>query len=196
MNALAVRLLGGLLLGLALAAGSYWAGDQNRNNAWLAKNAKVERDAHAKYEVEVVRGDRAAGSFLTAHQAMQTQFEDLTEKFHALRHRVPLVVAAPGLACSGPGSAEPHSPQADTKGVGDSPVLSAAVWMWNSALTGTDQPAGACSAVDTSEAACAVASTLDLDVAWANHAVNAQLCAEDRLAHQRLIDFLTTKAKP
>ena len=65
--------------------------------------------------------------------------------------------------------------------------------MWNSALTGTDQPAGACGAANTATPACAAATSLTTADAWDNHTFNAQLCAEDRLAHQRLIDFLTLK---
>ena len=180
----------------------YWAGDHNRNNAWLAKQAKVERQAKADYEAEVKRGNDASGAFLVEHQAMQSNFQNLTEKFNGLSKRVPLVVAGRPDACStradrvdaqrspklqpGPQALDGSEPAGAA-----SPVLTAgAVWMWNSALTGTDQPAGACGSLDTTEAACAAATTATIDDAWANHKTNAQLCAEDRLAHQHLIDFL------
>ncbi len=205
MSALAVRLLGGLLLMLAVASGSYWAGDHNRNNAWLAKQATVERDAHSKYEAEVKHGDEAVGSFVVEHQAMQSDFQNLTEKFNGLSKRVPLVVAdgarsacAAGASSLGLDPGAQLQPRPETLGsgerAGDSPVLTAgAVWVWNSALTGTDQPSGSCGSLDTSEAACAVATSATLDDAWANHRTNAQACAENRLAHDRLIDFLKGK---
>ena len=65
--------------------------------------------------------------------------------------------------------------------------------MWNSALAGADHPAGACGLADTSKAACDADAGVTLAEAWANHALNARLCAEDRLNHQRLIDYLTDR---
>lgn len=206
MSALAVRWLAGLLCTLAVAAGSYWAGDHNRNNAWLAKQAVVDRDAHAKYVAEVVRGDKAMGNLITEHQALQSNFQNLTEKFNGLSKRVPLVLVGGGSACAtGPdslgigrlGKPRPQPEALDGRELssGDGPRLTAgAVWMWNSALTGTDQPAGACGANDTTSAACAAATEATLDDAWANHRANAQTCAEDRLGHKSLIDFLNKRA--
>jgi hypothetical protein len=66
--------------------------------------------------------------------------------------------------------------------------------MWNSALAGSDQPSGACGLADPASPACAAQTGITLDDAWDNQAVNAQQCAEDRLNHQNLIDYL--KAKP
>ena len=68
--------------------------------------------------------------------------------------------------------------------------------MWNGALTGSDQAAGACGPAGPTEgadAACAQGSGLTLDDAWANHAANAQACAADRQRYQRLIDFFNGK---
>ena len=68
--------------------------------------------------------------------------------------------------------------------------------MWNGALTGSDQAAGACGPAGTAEgsdAACTEGSGLTLDDAWANHAANAQACAADRQRYQRLIEFLNGK---
>jgi hypothetical protein len=190
MTAMAVR----LLVALALLAGAYWAGDHNRNNAWLAKQASVERDAHAKYEAEVMRGNDAFGAFLVEHQAMQGKFENLTEKFNELGKRAPLLAArSPGVVCGpAPGEAEMGVAAVPDVGAPDR-LTTGAVWMWNSALTGTDQPSGACGLADTSQAACAAATTATVDDAWANHKTNAQLCAEDRLVHQRLFDYLTSR---
>jgi hypothetical protein len=80
------------------------------------------------------------------------------------------------------------------RAAGDSVLSAGAVWMWNSALAGTDVPTGACSTADTSESACAADTTISLVDAWRNHARNAQSCAEDRLRYQRLIDFLRTRS--
>ena len=195
-----------LALCAAVLLAGYWAGDHHRNNAWLAKQVKVERQAKADYEAEVKRGDAAVGVLVADARAMQSNFQNLTEKFNGLSKRVPLTTGAAGArgACAAGAGALGLDPGAqlqarpETLGGsqrdGDSDLLTAgAVWMWNSALTGTDQPSGACGLADTSEAACAVATTLDLDDAWANHRANAQRCAEDRLAHQRLIDFLNLK---
>lgn len=187
-----------VLILLAVATGSYWAGDHNRNNAWLAKQATVERDAHAKNEAEVVRGDTAVSNLITESQAMQGNFQKLTEKFNGLSKRVPLAVFADAGADSFCRNADvnrgvPAEGPIDRDGA-DSGVLTAgAVWMWNSALAGQDQPAGACSLADTSTAACAAETNITLDDAWANHRANAQACAADRLAHDRLIDFLTKR---
>ena len=72
-----------------------------------------------------------------------------------------------------------------------------AVWLWNSALTGSDAPpAGACrvdAATGQATAACAEDAGLDLTDAWANQAANARACADDRLRHQRLIDYLQAR---
>lgn len=67
-----------------------------------------------------------------------------------------------------------------------------AVSLWNSALAGRDVPAGACRLDDASGAACAARAGVSLDEAWANHAVNAQLCADDRARYERLIEFVRT----
>jgi hypothetical protein len=65
-----------------------------------------------------------------------------------------------------------------------------AVSLGNSALAGAPVPSGACRLDDPSQAACAAGSGLQLDDAWRNHTVNAQLCAEDRARHERLIEFV------
>ena len=206
MSAIALRWLAGLLVSLTMLAGAYWAGDHNRNNAWLAKQAIAERAANKKYAAEVERGNAAAGEFIGEHQAMQSDFQNLTEKFNGLSKRIPLVVAVGGNACTAgssrllperPGQPEvrPAAPAGNDLAGDAGPYLSAgAVWMWNSALTGTDQPAGACGAANTATSACAAATGATLDDAWANHTINAQQCAEDRLGHKGLIDFLNKRA--
>jgi hypothetical protein len=211
------ELLVALLAVLAATAFGYTQGAKHNEQKWLVNQAKVERSARADYDDQARRGEVAAAQYLKDTRALTGQFNDLTEKFNVLRKRTPLVVArAGGPACAQrvlapnassapvvPGSptqpgmaSRPDSPAPDIAPVpGDSsPVLTAgAVWMWNSALTGTDQPSGACGAADPTAAACVAATTATVDDAWDNHIANAQACAANRLAHQRLIDFVQTQ---
>ena len=206
MSTIALRWLAGLAVFAGVFAGvfaaGYWRGDVARDNAWMAQNLQTERAAAKKYQAEVVRGDKAAGAYAVESQALQTQFIDLTEKFHALRKRIPLVAKSAARVPGGDASfgragarSAPPPVQPAAAGRDDSvdagPALTAgAVWMWNSALAGADQPAGACGALDPTAPACAVETSITLDEAWDNHGANAEICAGNRLAHQRLIDFL------
>jgi hypothetical protein len=203
------ELLVGLLAIIAAAALGYTQGAKHNEQKWLANQAKVERSARADYDAQASRGEVAAANYLKETRALTGQFNDLTEKFNVLRKRVPLVVASRPVVCVRDlriGRSEDHVPgEAPTRpnpeqaglgdGIGDAgPVLTAgAVWVWNSALTGTDQPTNSCGAADPTAAACAAASPITLDDAWDNHIANAQACAANRLAHQRLIDFVQAK---
>lgn len=198
--------LAGILALLGAMGAGYWAGDHQRNNAWLAKQAAVERKAHEAYQAEVARSNLAAQNFVAEYGSMQTNFSNLEGKFHDVLKRVPLVLykqraperqqpgtATPGLR--GQLDAQPDLAAADAPaepaGLAGSLRLSlGAVWLWNSALTGADTPAGACNAADPTAAACALDAGLALDAAWENHVLNAQSCALDRLRHQRLIDYI------
>lgn len=194
----------GPVLVLLVGGAGYLAGDYDRNNAWLAKQALVERQAHAAYEAEVQRGQAAASKSIAKERAMQTSFETLEVKFDELRKRAPLVVYRPGAPAiqTTQGGAQPSvtGAGADAGTVAGAPggapgLTLAAVWMWNSALAATDMPAGACGAADTATEACAADSGIDLAAAWANQAMNAKTCALDRLRHQQLIDYLTPPVK-
>ncbi|MDP3652451.1 MAG: hypothetical protein Q8R67_12285 [Rhodoferax sp.] len=201
-----------LLLVLAWSGAAYWAGDHNRDNAWLAKQVTTERKAREALEAEVQRGQVAARASIAEAQALQQSYTVLKEKFDAFTSRGPLVVwrNSSGAACAGdavPGSAvaparQPEGPGGSGPGAvaadaGAFVSLSAgAIWMWNSALAGTDTPAGACGAADPTAPACSVDAGLGLEAAWANHVANAQTCAEDRLRHQRLIDFVNPRPAP
>ena len=68
--------------------------------------------------------------------------------------------------------------------------------MWNSALAGTDVPAGTCGLADASVEACAADSGLTVDDAWTNHDINVRSCAADRLRYRALIEFLTERPAP
>lgn len=193
-----------LLLPLLLAwsAAVYWVGDHNRNNAWLAKQAAAEQQAHQAYVAEVARGQAAASQSVSEQQKLQKNYSLLEGKFHELRSRGPLVVfknqtpasaqaggAAVSLAATGTDSL-PGTPGAGA--VGSIALSLGAVWMWNSALTGIDTPAGTCGAVDIATAACTADSGIGFEAAWENHATNAKSCALDRARHQRLIDYVST----
>lgn len=185
------RALAALVLLLIAAGAGYWAGDRQRDNAWQAKQTQVVRDAHQKYQEEVKRGNEAAGHFLAELGQQEDRYAGLEIKFEALRKRVPLLVPpaasqAPAPAAGGAAAAPPLCINFLVR-----PELSlAAVWMWNSALAGTDVPAGACGADAATEEACAAGAGLSIADAWANHTVNAQSCAADRLRLERLIDYL------
>lgn len=194
---IAARALVALVLLLIAAGGAYWAGDRQRNNAWLAKEAGIVRDAHQKYQEEVGRGQQAAGNYLDDLRDQETRYADLESKFETLRKRVPLLVppaAGQPLAAAArpePGVDSPGSPSPQCIQLVVRPQLSlGAVWMWNSALEGRDVPAGACGADAATPQACAAAAGLTAADAWDNHAVNARTCASDRLRYERLIDYL------
>lgn len=213
-----------VLLILAWGGAGYWAGDHQRNNAWLVKQAAIERKDHQAYVTEVERSNTAATSFAQEYGAMAKQFSTLEGQLNDARKRTPLAVyrnqfgnpanklagcpvvgglaLAPGLV---PAPADAPS-GADAPVAGpldaapavrpDDVALSlGAVWLWNSALTGVNTPAGACGAVGAPESACAAAAGLGLEAAWDNQAANAKTCALDRLRHQRLIDYITAQPK-
>jgi len=198
----------GLLLALALAfgGGGYWAGDHNRNNAWLAKQGKQTTAQLQALQAEVQRSQTAASKAITEQQTLQTSYSTLERKFNELKLRGPFVVfvdrgggfdavglPAGTVAAGEVGTAAAIPASAGVVGAADAAVgLSlGAVWMWNSALTGADTPAGACGAADPASAACAADSGLGVAHAWDNHAINAKSCATDRLRHQQLIDFVS-----
>ena len=202
-----------VLLLLAWGASGYWAGDKNRNNAWLAKQAVAERNARLALEAEVQRGHAAAQRAIADSEALQNSYSTLEGKFNELRARGPMLVTrsrhqadpaasqggatgatqAPAQPGGTPAPASVASADVDAAGLS---LSLGAVWMWNSALAGFDAPAGACGALDTAAPACALDAGLSLDAAWANHIANAKTCAQDRLRHQRLIDFVTTGPRP
>lgn len=200
------RALIALTSALALVGGGYWWGHTATDNAWEAKHAKelqAERAATAK---ETARADQAAANYLTEHLDQEDRYAALSATYQDLRRRVPLVVPGPVVVVTRSDTAGPQTQGAQersaaTPPVDGGPVLTlAAVRMWNGALTGTDQPAGACSPAGATEGAdaaaaeaCAQGSGLTLDDAWANHAANAKACAADRQRYQHLIDFLNGK---
>jgi hypothetical protein len=205
MKALAIEILAGMVILLAIALGGYSFGVHTTDNAWLVKQAKAEREQNAKYQAEVARGDTAVAAYLQDHADQEDRYEKLNDQFKALRKRLPVAVpvrvaAAPAArdspaAASPPGCGNASGERMELH-AGDDPVphLSlGAVWMWNSALAGHDVAAGACdaaAAADEAEAACAQDAGLDLDDAWTNQQENARSCALDRQRFRNLIEFV------
>lgn len=204
---MATRLLIALVSALALVSGGYWWGHTATDNAWQAQYAKALEAERAETAKEAERADRAAARYLQEHRDQEDRHAALNSVYQNLRRHAPLVVPGPVAVVPACGTTtEPEATPPNPPSVSDAagnlgPELTlAAVRMWNGALTGTDQAAGACSpagaAEDTDAAAaqaCAQTAGLTLDDAWANHAVNAQSCAEDRQRYQYLIDFLNGK---
>lgn len=195
-----------LVLLLATGAGGYWAGDHNRNNAWLARMLVQERASAQALQAEMARALGVQQAAQRQQQALQDSYATLEGKFNEFKQRGPLVVvrdrggvaagavAAGTVAAAAPGAPAPGAAGPALAGAADAGVgLSlGAVWVWNSALLGADTPAGACSAADTASAACATDSGLGVADAWANHSANAASCALDRLRQQQLIDYLSS----
>jgi hypothetical protein len=170
------ELLIGLLAILAALTLGYTQGIKHNEQAHQADQAKVVLEAKKQYDAKQAEGEKDAAKYLADNRAFTTQFINLTEKFHALKQRVPLVI--------------PSRDVLDSANRSSILVTDGAAWMWNSALTGTDQPSGACSAANPTAAACAAETSLSLDDIWDNHTANAQACAANRLAHQALIDHI------
>lgn len=200
----------------AMFGAGYYTGDRQRDTAWRAANAETARQAQRAYVAEVGRGQQAAAALqaeLTAKEVRDAELDQLRQRVAALgpltvRRPAPraAVVAPPAMAAAAsaaaPGCVALLAPLLDglASAAGDDaePRLNlGAVWLWNSALTGSAAaPAGACrvdAATGQASAACAEDSGLDLTDAWANQAANARACADDRLRHQRLIDYLQAR---
>jgi len=190
-DSMAARALAAILAAAAVLAAGYFWGDAARDNAWQAKEAKRLKAEGDARESELRRSDKASGELQAQLLAQQIRSDQLQGAFNAYKRQHPILArpatAAVATAPAGSSSGKPQPPPV----VGGDPALSlGAVWMWNSALAGQDAPVGACGLADTSEAACAADSGVSLTAAWDNQALNARLCAEDRLRHQRLIDYI------
>ncbi len=199
---MAARTLTPLVSALALLGAGYWWGHTTTDNVWAARQAKADQTAAAALQKEAARADAAGGNYLREHLDQEDRYAALAHTFEDLRRRVPLVVARPVAAVAGcnatgaaPAPATAHT-QALGAGADRFGLTFAAVRLWNGALTGTDQTAGACGpagAAQGADAACAQDSGLDLGDVWDNHAANAKACAADRQRYQHLIDFLNGK---
>jgi len=199
-------LVAGAVAALLLAACAFaihGAGRMQERAAWQQKEAQratqLAKDLQAEYE----RGRAASAKYQLGASALQASYLSLEGPTHELRQRVSLVLppAVPDRRTRQPSCAAPAAapePHADAAPPADGPhrLSLAAVWMWNSALAGTDVPAGTCGLADTSVEACAADSGLTVDDAWTNHDINARSCAADRLRYRALIEFLTERPAP
>lgn len=186
------------------------AGRMKERADWQQKEAQratqLAQDLQAEYE----RGRAASAQYQLGASALQASYLSLEGPSHDLRQRVSLVLppAVPDRRAQRPAGSAPAAapgPHADAAPPGDAQrdavggphrLSLAAVWLWNSALAGTDTPAGACGLADTSSEACAADAGLTVDDAWTNHDINARSCAADRLRHRALIEFLTERPAP
>jgi hypothetical protein len=196
----------GPLLILLWGAMGFYAGHRYSDNAWQARQAKQIQTQALALQAEQVRSQAAARQAMDAQLALQKSYANLKEKFDEYTSRGPLVVwrNGGGAACAaGAGAGGDVAPGAAAQAQADAgpaagsddagayiSLTAGAVWLWNSALIGTDAPVGACGAADPASPACALDAGLGLEAAWANHAANTQTCAADRLRHQRLIDYI------
>lgn len=203
-------LIAGVVVALLLAAAAFaihGAGRMQERAIWLQKETQratqLAQDLQAEYE----RGRAASAQYQLGASVLQSSYLSLEGPVHDLRQRVSLVLppAVPDRRAERPAraaQAAASEPAADAAPPGDAQrdavgrphrLSLAAVWMWNSALAGTDVPAGACGLADTSVEACAADAGLTVDDAWTNHDINARSCAADRLRYRALIEFLTER---
>lgn len=191
-GSLSLELLIFVVIAAAMVASGYRWGAHATDNAWQAKEAKRLVDEKSARDAEQRRGEKASGELQAQLLQQSITNDQLQGAFNAYKRKHPLLVLAAASAPATPaavGQPAPGGSIALPRGL--EPVLTyGAVWMWNSALLGRDAPAGACGLADTSEAACAADAGVSLEDAWDNQALNARICAEDRIRHQRLIDFL------
>ena len=82
----------GLALMLAWGGAGYWAGDYNRNNAWLAKQTIAERQAKDELQEAQNRGDSLSAKLLRQEDLI-IKFK--TEELNAIRK------TTTGRACLG-----------------------------------------------------------------------------------------------
>ncbi len=195
------RVAGIAALAIALLFSGYRWGATAVENAWQAKDDKrVQAEANAR-ESERLRGEKASGALQAQLLQLSIDNDQLTGAFNDYKRKHPLVVvrasaraAQPaGDGAQPPGAAPAAAPIELVPADAAVYLTRGAVWMWNSALAQRDTPAGACGLADTSEAACAAVTSIGLEDAWDNQALNARLCAEDRVRHQALIDFIKRK---
>lgn len=190
-----------VLVALGLIAGGHIWGSHTTDVAWRAKvrkqeNERLQAERQAR-EAEIRRGEKASGALQAELLDQQITNDQLAKAFHDYKRRHPILARRPVGPAAPPAPGQPAPQQCDQVSGGGSPALSlGAVWMWNSALAGRDVPAGACGLADASEGTCAVDSGISLEEAWDNQVLNARICREDRIRHQRLIDYINGKGQP
>jgi hypothetical protein len=202
-----VRFITSVVLLLVAVACAWWAGHENASRAWEARQAEAAREATRAIDREWERGEQAALQLRGELDAQRTRYTQLEGAYRDYKRTHPLLAgtgpgAGPGHAVPTvvadvlPAGEAPPAPPAAPGGDGGDPALTVgAVWLWNEALIADHDPSGAVCAAGVAEAsgaagACDAASGVTLGDAWDNHLANARICAANRLAYQRLIDYI------
>ena len=210
MSAIGAVLAKTLVVALSLTVAYIMGGGRAKADAaaHLAKLQQAQQAAiHQAQQRAAADGASAVAALQTQLAAAQTHTQTLQER---LRH-APIVTARPSVrnvvaACNAPdaaaatrqpgaqaGAAAPaQSPPALAGGAGadDPGITLAAVSLWNSALAGSDMPAGACTADQPASEACAADAGVTFTALWQNHTTNAASCAQDRARFAALIALL------
>lgn len=198
-----------LLMGLALTGGaamrSHYVGQgvTQERDRWHAAERLREQQAAEIYAENVRLGSKAAAAAIARARTERTYADQLSkERRHA-------VLTVPAVACAAGPDAAGAEPVAALLGrtsnrggdarsappdpLGGLRLTADAVRLWNSALAGTDVPAGACGADGAPTGACAADDGVSLDEAWDNQAYNALSCRLDRARYRELIDLLRAR---
>lgn len=202
MNARLPRWVGLALLAIVLALSVlgairfvYEAGRAHERVVWQDKERKAAEAFARQLAAEVERGLHSSIALQQRLSELSTHYITLEGRFNALRRRIPLVLPSP--ACTPRDAAPAAAANTPPPVAAAAPRLSlGAVWLWNSALAGTDVPAGACGPDGAASDACAADAGLTVEDAWDNHLANARSCAADRARHRALIEFLGQRTTP
>lgn len=162
------NILAAIVFGLVLFVAGLGTGVHFAHQA-----ARAEADEQLHEQIRL--GTKASTELQAELRGAQDYARDLERR---ARH-VPFVAAAAALPASAASAAVDRAPVHLTAG---------AVSVWNSALTGADVPANSCGPADPASRTCAAATDLTVDDAAENQRVNAELCRQDRIQLQRLIN--------
>ena len=69
----------GLVLMLAWGGTGYYAGDHNRNNAWLAKQTIAERQAKEQLQAAQARGDTLSSELLQQQNLLEWAYNNFDQ---------------------------------------------------------------------------------------------------------------------
>jgi hypothetical protein len=196
MKKVLVRLITGAMLLLCIVVCAWWAGREHAFRVWEAHKVQIAREAARAIDQEWERGEQATQALRLQLDAHHVRYHQLEGTYREYKRTHPLLAGADSGVVPNPvmpamvANVLPASHTAHSGG-GDDPFLTVgAVWLWNEALALDHSPAGTCGAIGASKASCDAASGISLGNVWENHRVNAQICADNRLAHQRLIDYI------
>ncbi|MFO6418997.1 hypothetical protein ACLBKS_02200 [Hylemonella sp. W303a] len=172
--------LAALSLALILVAGSsWWAGVKQADGQWLRRQAKAAQDAAAAIQQERERGEKSAHELNTQLAEQRNQFKLLEGRYLAYTRSNPIVLA---------------------QNVGSAPdpaITAGAAWLWNEILEQHDElDISACGTSAGTDTTCQTESEFTLSDAWNNHFENARICTENRIRHQKLIDYIKQVQNP